>query len=170
MTLTSCPVDRLSFLPLPPSSGRVQLHTRKSWRTVVQIQRFSHNVEHFWVKLWITAAESHYSCCDWWSLLPNSSCPTFVNSSHPPTHPPSPSPTASIIHTHLLRVQLPDLLMQVRLELISSKSAFYVSTSSLLFWWGSRMIMWSHGVSSTQPRGFKEHHLHPRCPSKRHDF
>lgn len=47
-----------------------------------------------------------------------------------------PSPTASIIHAHLLHVQLLDLLMRgmhAGLELILSKSGFYVSTSSLLF-------------------------------------
>lgn len=50
--------------------------------------------------------------------------------------PPTPSPTASIIHAHLLHVQLLDLLMggmYAVLALISSKSGFYVPTSSLLF-------------------------------------
>lgn len=62
-----------------------------------------------------------------------SNSPTFVNSSRPR---PPPSPTASIIHAHLLHVQLLDLLMggmHAGLELIFSKSGFYVSNLQSAF-------------------------------------
>lgn len=133
MTLNPCPVDRLSFLTLPPSSGWRRSHTPKKdsgsdsafqsrYRTFLS-ETAPWAVNHcsritlFLLRLMIAA--------------PKQQLPHLCQLQPPPT--PTPSPTTSIIHAHLLRVQLPDLLMQVRLELISSKSGFYVSTSSLLF-------------------------------------
>ena len=90
--------------------------------------------------LFLMATESHYLFVDWWSLPPNKQLPHYPPELHPFTSPPSlpPSPplpslplsilsrliqssvdsfcvgcssaTASIIHTHLLCVQLLDLL------------------------------------------------------------
>lgn len=55
-------------------------------------------------------AGSHYPSCHWRSTPPNQQLPYLCQlQATPPTFPPS--PTASIIHAHLLHVQLLDLLV-----------------------------------------------------------
>lgn len=134
MTLSSCPLDQLSSLTLLPSSdGRRLQSTATIWRLLVKQLIYSNSTFHTWylmlgnifigilslltVLVFICpcfpcqdSAGSHYSSCHWWSAPPNQQLPYLCQlQPTPPTLPPS--PTATIIHAHLLHVQLLDLLM-----------------------------------------------------------
>lgn len=111
MTLNLCPLDQLSFLTLPPSSGRRLLgRTAGAWRTAVKRRLRTDSTFQSWYRTLLceTAPWVLYDCSRiTLFLLRLMNCPTFVN-----------PPNASIIHAHLLRVEPPDLLVRIRFELI----------------------------------------------------
>lgn len=139
------------------------------------------------------ATESNYLSVDWWSLPPNKQLPHYPSELHPPpfscrstTTPPSAlsfliqssvdsfcvgcsSAIESIIYSYLICVQLLDLLLGGKPGLNWSIAGF-MSTSSVLFQWGKKIITWASSPVSKQPGSFKAHHLHPRCSSEGHDL
>ncbi len=138
------------------------------------------------------ATKLHYLSVDWWSLPPYKQLPHYPSELHPPPlscrstpTPPSTlsfliqssvdsfcvgcsSAIASIIHSHLLCVQLLDLLLGGKPGLNWSMAGF-MSTSSLLSM-GKKIITWFRSPVSKQPGSFKAHHLHPRCSSEGRDL
>lgn len=131
----------------------------------------------------IMATESHYFPADWWSLPPNKQLPYYLSELHPQPfflpllanpslHSPVPYPvpwgfppplssaTASINHSHLLSVQLLDLLMGGKPGLKWCTADFYTFPDCFQ-WEGKAIIPWTCPASIQHER-LNAHHFHPR--------